>query len=511
MPEGAEQLLVPPQSEWEEVLKDNLRLQIASSFNFGFKVAEFRQRVLDAARLFSSSLLRTGKERGLSGDVFEKHQHLVEQSCLKGCSPLVVTGHQPLIYHCGLMAKNQALNWLSHNKGALGLNIIMDTSEGDGGEIYYPQVSRERMAVAGLSIADDRTLFLGQRLVSQAQLAGAFNLVEENLEKVGCNDALQGTKKAAAFYLNLAALRVVTANSLVRLGFEGERFYLELPFSELCALEESQIFFARLLADGPRLWEVYNRTLCEERQAHRIKNPANPFPDLLRLGNRLEMPFWFIDLAQGKRLPLWLEKEKGAWLLWCAEKQVGDLYSGAARVVPKGLVVPRGGLIAFFLRLLCSDLFVHGLGGAHYDTFSDSFSLRYLGIRLPRFVIASANRYLFGKELQVYEQNLKVKNSLWHIYSHTAEYLGRGLFPEALEAGLFKLVLTRRQLVDELIQLAGSKEQKRAVLLQLNGLNKQVKLLVKQSALYQKAMAPSVSAETLQVWRFREFPFWFFP
>jgi hypothetical protein len=158
---------------------------------------------------------------------------------------------------------------------------------------------------------------------------------------------------------------------------------------------------------------------------------------------------------------------------------------------------------------VCSDLFIHGRGGAKYDPFVDRFAERYLGVQLPSFVVASATQYLFPERVAQLDRALELKARYKEIISHTEKFLNGTLFTETEELFLQQCVAQRKVLLGEL-QAAASPEGRSAVAHRLNGLNREVKTFVDSSSV-QARLLDANQPEVLQArWRYREYPFFLF-
>src|SRR5207253_8618045 len=80
---------------------------------------------------------------------------------------------------------------------------------------------------------------------------------------------------------------------------------LELPQSAVCQLPEFGWFVAHILANLPRFWSAHNNALADYRRAHRMRNRAQPVPDLDASDGWLEAPFWIWSADDPQRRPLY--------------------------------------------------------------------------------------------------------------------------------------------------------------------------------------------------------------
>ena len=105
---------------------------------------------------------------------------------------------------------------------------------------------------------------------------------------------------------------------------------------------------------------------------------------------------WAVDPIAGTRRALFCSIE-------AAGQHPGSLASSE-------FLAPRGSITTMLLRGYCSDIFIHGLGGAKYDPFVDALAKQYLRVALPRFVVASRTQTLFPKEALNYEDALALRD-----------------------------------------------------------------------------------------------------
>jgi hypothetical protein len=111
------------------------------------------------------------------------------------------------------------------------------------------------------------------------------------------------------------------------------------------------------------------------------------------------LPFWVIHCSTGKRERLGVSGVAGQQVeLWADGQRILQLQGSISGeslqdLLLQGIqIVPRGALITTFLRLLCSDLFVHGTGGGKYDRFTDELIRSWWKVQPPLFCVDSRCR-----------------------------------------------------------------------------------------------------------------------
>src|SRR5579875_3224022 len=106
----------------------------------------------------------------------------------------------------------------------------------------------------------------------------------------------------------------------------GVPTYWELPLSSLADTAEFRAFALHLLQDPGGLRRTYNRCLEEYRRAHRIRSPANPFPDLEARDGHIEAPFWVVQ--GGRRFDLFAARQTDRVVLGTDQGPVAAVPAG---------------------------------------------------------------------------------------------------------------------------------------------------------------------------------------
>jgi hypothetical protein len=370
-----------------------------------------------------------------------------------------MTGHQPGIFHPGIVYKYEITDQFARAHQATAIAITMDLDTGDAGQFLVPQpadahASAQKWPVAGTraeSLVNDGSLYHDQKLPLVGDLDELVRSVDHRLRACQVSHAADRFSTVMASYRQLAGVSAVMANSIVRRAHDLAPSMLELPLSTLCSLPDVQAWLAQVARDGEAFHRAYNETLAAWRKRRKLRSPAHPFPDLDRAGVRFELPLWRIDLSRQARHAVWAELGVGRIELSAGSERFAtlDLEATPANLEPNGntILAPRGALITVLFRMLCSDLFVHGLGGQTYDHYTDTLIERYFGVAPLAFSVASASRYLFDSQrerLMQWERFVAHQRELEH---HPENYLGQGWFSPEVEQRLGIWVEQKEQLV----------------------------------------------------------------
>ncbi len=354
-----------------------------------------REALLEEAVRFTRSLRNENVSRG---------------DLVAAAGPLVVTGHQPEMFHAGVWAKNFAAAGLARRSEGVALNLIVDNDTLDSVRLRVPVGPRSAPRIERLAFDADRSSQPWEEaVVVDRALFREFGarVTSILLENWSFTPLIEQCWPAAVRHLEdsrrlcdcLTAARVAAERSL---GCQN----LELPMSRVCDTAPFRHFAAHLLAHLPRVHSFYNAAVREYRREHRLRNASHPVPDLATQDDWLEAPFWVWRAGDQQRdrpfvrrvgahlelrdsravLARWTQTEEGS-----AETTIATLADFARQ----GLRFRTRALTTtLFARLCLADLFLHGIGGAKYDAMTDRLCEQLFGVTAPYFATVSATFHL---------------------------------------------------------------------------------------------------------------------
>jgi hypothetical protein len=319
--------------------------------------------------------------------------------------PFILSGHQPELFHPGVWYKNFVLDGLARQTAGIGIHLLIDSDLCRGASIRVPAGSVDRPRVAAVSydkpavevpyeersILDsatfstfaDRASGLVRPFVAEPLVAQLWPLMMERNPR----------------QTNLG-LRLAQGRHALEESWSNET--LELPQSAVCQLPEFAWFVAHLLAQMPRFHSAHNEALATYRRAHHLRNRAHPVPDLASADGWLEAPFWIWTSDDPVRRPLFARRvgnevevsDRHALTISLRLSEDGDATSAAeqlAALASRGIKLRTRALTTtLFARLLLSDLFLHGIGGAKYDQVTDEIVRSFFGFEPPEIATVSA-------------------------------------------------------------------------------------------------------------------------
>ncbi|MBI1915962.1 MAG: hypothetical protein HYS12_14690 [Planctomycetes bacterium] len=325
---------------------------------------------------------------------------------------VLMAGHQPELFHPGVWVKHFALAGLARAHQADAINLIVDYDAVKSASLRVPNV---RLPLPSMSEFRPRTepvpfdsVPLGipheEWLVRDE---GLFDSLPERARRpwdfTPFLDAFWGEVRHQAQRTRSIPERLTSA----RRAFERRWgcHNLEVPVSDVCRSGVFSGFAADLLADLPRFHRIHNDCVHEYRRTHGLKSRNHPVPDLARVGDWLEAPFWAWRAGQTQRRRLMVRRTGDALLLRAGDEEWPSLPFRAAEAMvlssrltdleERGLKVrPRALTNTLFARLFVADLFIHGIGGGKYDELTDELIRRYYGAEPPAYMVLSGTLFL---------------------------------------------------------------------------------------------------------------------
>jgi hypothetical protein len=403
---------------------------------------------------------------------------------------VILAGHQPELFHPGVWCKNFALASLAMKYEAAAVNLLVDSDtikrtsvRVPGGSPYAPTVSDVRFDARGEQIpyeeraVDDWSSFesFGDRALAQVK-----SLVEQPLLRRFWPRVIEHVRERGRIGAGLAAARH---------QIEGEWGYqtLEIPQSQVCALPSFLWFTAHLLAELPRLHDVYNRAVREYRAVNHIRSLNHPVPDLADDDDWREAPYWIWTAAVPQRRRLFARRLPHSIELtnrsgWRGElPMVGDVAAtvdALAGLARDGIKLRSRALVTtLFARLVLGDLFLHGIGGAKYDELTDLMIRRFFGIEPPDYMFLSATLLLPVEHASVSADDLRsVEHRLRELVYHPEVYLQTASLDEADQHRAAALVADKRHWIATVQTRENARKRCRAI----RAANEQLQPLVEQ-------------------------------
>lgn len=325
--------------------------------------------------------------------------------------PIIMGGHQPELFHPGVLLKNSALDAYARRVGGTAVNLIVDTDRCNHTGVAVPVGTPQEAKLEhvpfdgpGPDMAwEERGILDDHAFASFGDRCCDLLLPLEPAPILRRWWPLVMERAAETRRLGIA---LAQARHLVegRFGLET----LELPVSELVRLPTVLVFTGWLLARARELHEAYNAALAEHRRVWRIRGQGRPMPDLaVRTdttadGPWFEVPWWIWSRDDPRRRRVFANVGTAGTLLLSdmetlrvelpitPDTSTSTWVDALQRLEGHGFRLrPRALLTTLIARLLVADVFVHGIGGAAYDRITDGIVRRLTGCDPPRYAVVT--------------------------------------------------------------------------------------------------------------------------
>lgn len=351
--------------------------------------------------------------------------------------PIIQTGHEPIFYHPGIWVKNHLAHHIAKRVNGIGINMIVDNDACTMGFLYAPILSENLLHVQKIALVDGKDRVAYEEIVFDdgKELLRFRDEVLALLKKNALNaDALSGKPMGKGATIQPLYKNTKTVIADMQVAFEGymshvvacrergcvdmvglltaarvtmeEDFQiknLEIPVSWVCNTDGFYHFFLHVLHNAVRFARIYNAKLSEYRSIHNIRSKANPLPDLNVGNNVTELPFWVWKQGEERKRCYLLNEgdlltiTDGTHVVAILKKnEAGSENVQKLKALQEDRIKlrPRAITTTMFSRLLFSDVFIHGIGGAKYDTITDEIIREFFGISPPSYVTSSATLFL---------------------------------------------------------------------------------------------------------------------
>jgi len=411
-----ELVTTPPYAQWAGLTRTNAAAARMWDFDLcGVPVGRLR----DLARREAVGRARAFSERlGVPVRAVDDDPELI-----------VVTGHQPELYHPGIWIKDFLLQRLGEETGAAAIDVVVDSDGFDTLEMHSPclkpevRVCRAYLAVGTTDGCYACTPVPPADALGQFCEAGAEHLATLPSPAVGHHfaDFCGHLTAAAADAHNLAELVTFARR---RYEASAGTDYLEVPVTSLAASRAFATLLAHVAMDAAAFAAAYNGALAEYRERTGTRSAAQPFPDLQVEGEMVELPFW--HLAGGSRATVWARTGRFPALVVDGEVvcELGEQAEAPEALLASALApAPKALALTLFTRLLVADFFIHGVGGGRYDQVTDDVIRRYFLIEPPAFAVASMTMYLPLGARVVREEEIEVLSMALNRLKHNPDQM----------------------------------------------------------------------------------------
>jgi len=356
---------------------------------------------------------------------------------------LVITGHQPELYHPGIWVKDFLLQRLAEETGATAIDIVVDSDGFDLVELRVPCFRPEATRCASvLSVAGPDGCFAGTPVPTPRECAAFRDAGLDALSTLPAPALLRHFTVFAESLMEAAedATNLAETITIARRRYEAPAgtTYLELPLTRQASTGAYVRFVTHIALNASAFAAAYNAELDAFRARTSTRSTAQPFPNLRVQEDLVELPFWWLE--NGRRRPLWARTGSPALVVDDAvvielSADVEHAYAAMRAAAPS--IAPKALALTTFERVFVADLFIHGVGGGRYDEVTDGVIRRFLGIEPPRYVVASMTLLLpLGGHAVTEEEVAAAEQRLNRLRHNPDQLLGEIEFDTSMEREL---------------------------------------------------------------------------
>ncbi len=426
--ESGQALIDPPLGSVGELLATNLALASARDYDVqGISLTALARQA--RGEMLRRAVRYTSQYRDLDAALGD----------LDGGTRVLLSGHQPQLFHPGVWFKNFVLSAQAAEHQAVGVNLLIDSDTIKSAALHVPSgsVKSPILETVPFDRPSEEIPYEERRIEDEGLFRSFGARVAAAIEPLVPNPLIKQFWPLVVEQMrggrNLGAC---LAQARHRLEGAWGLTTLELPQSALGRLPAFHWFTAHLLAHLPRLWEVHNSSLAEYRSVHHLRSKAQPVPDLASQADWLEAPLWLWTTSDLRRRRVFA-RQRGEQILLSdragvevaldltpegtAERAVEQLAALEGRGIK---LRTRALLTTMFARLMLSDLFLHGIGGAKYDQLTDQLVRRFFQFQPPSFLTLSATfRLPIERQPLPPEAERRVEHTLRELVYHPERYL----------------------------------------------------------------------------------------
>ncbi|MCH2180861.1 MAG: hypothetical protein MK108_02555 [Mariniblastus sp.] len=349
-------------------------------------------------------------------------------------SPVILSGHQPNLFHPGVWFKNFVLSRLGQQLAATPVNLIVDNDIAKDPSIQAPRVNQTSVSLQDVPLDrpshhipyecrsitdlpffqsfDQRTTQAISSLVDAPLVQRLWPLVCRQIPASGNN------------------LGLAISQGRHQLEQQAGLNTLEVPLSQIAQTRTFAEFVLEIFQRIEEFHEAYNHCLLQYRAVHRIRSNAHPVPPLRQENGWLETPLWIWEADRPVRRQLYLQKSGNLFQLtdrsgWQISLDRSGFIDQFCQLGQHGVAIrPRALVTTMFSRLVLSDLFLHGIGGSKYDQLTDAIVSRFFLYEMPSYMTLTATALLPCREEQVMPADVGRLNVLAReLRFHPEEYV----------------------------------------------------------------------------------------
>lgn len=320
---------------------------------------------------------------------------------------IIATGHQPLMWHPGILAKYLVTDAFAARHELATANLVVDQDVGEFGSFDLP--IRRADGLLGVHRVELCTTREDVPVGHHPAFSAAANLADTTDAIPSVIEGVKRIVQCVNTHQNEPNAAMQMASALTDLMQWGGwvRPMPNISATQLFKTSLAAALLNEMVSDPKQCAECYNRAVA-----------AVPESDigLLEIRNdRIELPVWRIG-SDGKRQRGMSNDVAGA----VSVEHAANSTENSKIQNPKSKVdlLPRALFMTALARLGMCDLFIHGMGGAKYDHAMELWIKQWLGVEVSSTASVTADVRLPLLPPDLAELNVQkaqiMARRLWH-------------------------------------------------------------------------------------------------
>ncbi len=345
---------------------------------------------------------------------------------------IIMSGHQPTLYHPGVWYKNFALSQLGQRLNCLAINLVVDNDICGVASIRVPQFDGDHVVYKMLAVdAPGDNIPFEERGIADRSVFDSFGRrAAEAIRPIVDRPIANQLWPKTVPFADGSSLGTAISKGRHQLEAACGLTTLEVPISQVATTSAFAKFAHAIVTDIELFSAVYNESLIEYRSLHKIRSNSHPVPALERVDDWHETPFWIWEKSNPVRRSLFV-KQRGQAIVVSDKRKLrhelpaNSFESAFIELSNFGIAIrPKALMTTMFTRLALCDLFIHGIGGSEYDQLTDQIIREFFGIEPPEYMTLTATMKLDPRLAEINRQQiLEAEKMLRELEFHPEVYL----------------------------------------------------------------------------------------
>jgi len=303
--------------------------------------------------------------------------------------PIIMTGHQPILYYPGIFVKLILADYIAKKIKGKAYYLVLDTDKEIvewkfiwfDNNIYYQKkiILSQTNHILLNQLLENKKKEL-YKILSEWSLR-LYHIFEPSIV-IKIQNAIQYCKEILNYKnLSISQFSVLMNHYLMKqLNLNVEPIFV----SQLSKTKSFREIINYIKNNHHLFRTIYNNNLINFRKKHNIKNDHYPFSNL----KEYELPFWISDGHYRKTLTI--------------EDKIGN------DIFPKAIT------LSMCIRIFLAELMIHGTGGGFYDLVSNEILKEFFQIEPSPHIVTTATIPTQPKA-SIPLENESTKEILWKL------------------------------------------------------------------------------------------------